>query len=137
MQLMFRGAGPVTIGLDGSVIIPAEAVINHFPHAENDRTYGYRVMDKVTQIAFDAIHQLESGVIPPEEPEIANNIPDPPPCSLERLRLARRFQNLGVDYQLRALELCPLEMCLYVGRGLMETGNANWAMAAARLCPHL
>ncbi len=137
LQLMFRtpSGPPVTTGPDGSVIIPAEAVLTHVPRC--DRTCSYQVMDEITRMTFNMIHQLESGVIPPQGPEIANNIPEPPPCSLERLHLARRYQNLGVDYQLRALELCPFEMCPLLGSWLMEVGRADWAMAAARLCPQL
>ena len=133
LQLMFRGAGPVTTGPDGAVIIPAEAVVTHFPHC--DRTCSYQAMDLVTKMTFDMIHQLESGVIPSQEPEIAHN--SPPPCSDERLRLARRYQNGGVEYQLRAMELCPLEMCPHFGKRLMDIGPTNWGMTVARLCPQL
>jgi hypothetical protein len=133
LKSMFRGAGPVTTGPDGSVIIPAEAVVTHFPHC--DRTCSYQAMDLITKMTFDAIHQFESGVIPAQEPQIRRNYP--PPCSLEQLRLARKYQNGGPDYALRAMELCPLEMCPYLGNRLIQSRNPDWAMRAARMCPQL
>jgi hypothetical protein len=145
---MFRGAEPVTTGPDGSAIIPAEAVVTHIPHC--DPTCSYQTMDKVTEMTFDAIHQLESGLIPPQEPSSSPSpTPSeiyscssagrnyPPPCSLERLRLARKYQNHGPEYAMRAMELCPLEMCRFLGPRLMQSGNPDWAMRTAHLCPQL
>jgi hypothetical protein len=36
----------------------------------------------------------------------------------------------GVDFALRALELCPLEMCPHLGTRLMQSGNSHWASDA-------
>jgi hypothetical protein len=130
---IFKGAKPVTTAPDGSVIIPAEAIVTHIPHC--DAACSYRAMDLFMQKTLEVIKQIESGAIPPQQPETVYN--GQPPCSIERLNLARRFQNGGVQYALRALELCPLEMCPYLGTRLMESGRADWAMTAARLCPQL
>jgi hypothetical protein len=101
LQFMFRGTSPVTTASDGSVIIPADAILTHIPHC--DRGCSYESMDKWMQLTLNRIHQIESGVVPPQASEKAG----PPPCSLERLQLARRYQNGGRDSGLRALELCP------------------------------
>ena len=77
----------------------------------------------------------EGGVIPPENPEVPRDYT--PPCSPDRLRLAQRYKNLGVDYQLRAMELCPREMCPQLGTRLMQIGPTKWGMSVARLCPQL
>jgi hypothetical protein len=133
LQFVFRGASPVTTAPDGSVIIPADAILTHFPHC--DRACSYKSMDIWMRLSLDKIHQIENGAIPPQQPNTAYN--GPPPCSAERLRLARRFQSLGVEYQLRAMELCPFEMCPYLGPRLMEIGPTRWGMTVARLCPQL
>jgi hypothetical protein len=137
VQLMFRGAGrAVTTGPDGSVIIPAEAVVTHYPRCGG--ACAYEAMDVWMKLELEEIHQIESGVLPPQVPE-TTRAASPPPCSIERLQLARRY-GYGIrspEMQLHALELCPLEMCPYLGPGLMRHPGMDWAMAAARLCPQL
>jgi hypothetical protein len=79
--------------------------------------------------------QVAEAVAPSQGP--SNNILQPAPCPPERLKLARRYQNVGgVEYHLRAMELCPLEMC-YLGKRIVEIAPTNYGMRVMRLCPHL
>lgn len=136
LRHMFESGGPVSTGPDGSVIISAQAVLSKIPHC--DRICSYGSMDVFTRKVMDIIRQIESSVLPAQVPETAGPaVHVPALCSPERLRLAHSYQNGGVEFALRALELCPAEMCPYLGTRLMESGNPDWAMAAARLCPHM
>ena len=125
----------MTIGPDGSVILSAQAVQTRIPRC--DGACSYQAMEIAMQRILDNIHQIESGVLPPQVPKTA--APDPTPfCTPERWRLAYRLAKLpSWERQLRALELCPAEMCSDIGTRIMRSGNSDRAMAAARLCPHL
>jgi len=72
--------------------------------------------DAMAQPQVKADHHIKSDVAPSEQSETSRNYP--PPCSPERLRLARRYEVSGSRYAFQALELCPLEMCPYLGRRL-------------------
>jgi hypothetical protein len=50
--------------------------------------------------------QVPEAVTPSQGP--SNNTAQPPPCPPERLKLAQKYQHIGAEYQLRAMELCPL-----------------------------
>ena len=84
----------------------------------------------------DAMAPPEVGIVPQRTPQAASRANCPP----ERLRLAQSFAaRPSWEYLLRALELCPAEMCPSLGRRITMSGipRLKNPLAAARLCPQL
>jgi hypothetical protein len=131
-HLIALSKGTMSAAADGSVIISAQAVLTIQPKCTG--TCAYQAMDVFMNIVLDRIHRIETGIVPPQEPE--TRTAGQQLCPEERQRLAWSYGSTGnPKLVIRSLELCPVEMCPMAGRRLMQTHQ--WAMAVARLCPNL